>query len=151
VVVEKITFLSPKPDLEVVIRPGRIYLDREGNRIVDEGISRKFVRGRLEIGVDEVEVLTGMRKSMLYGAEIFEQKAQEFTPPADPEKDAMAKRIAELEAALNAQSTPEQSEPSPGLNRFQAAKAKAESLGIKGERAWKTEDYEKAIEQVGAQ
>jgi hypothetical protein len=148
VVVEKITFLSPKPDLEVVIRPGRIHLDREGNRIVDEGISRKFVRGRLEVDVDEAEVLRGMRKSMLYGAEIFEQKAQEFTPPVDLEKDAMAKRIAELEAVLNAQLAPE---PSPGLNRFQAAKAKAESLGIKGERGWKTEDYEKAIEQAGAQ
>jgi hypothetical protein len=153
-----IRFYSPKMDLEVVVRPG--YIDRHANGItytVHEGKYVKFINGEALVASDDEESLKALRKSRLYGVEIFEDtqtKAKVVEPVAasvDPEKEALMRQIEELKAALASKGA-EKDDDAEEVEDFNALKRRAKDLGIKGERDWKREDWERAItEKTGAQ
>jgi hypothetical protein len=155
---QAIIFRSPKPDLEVVVRNGTIERFSDGRYKVDPGRSVKFSLGVLPIPFDDQDALDALRKSRLYGVEIFEDTVaqatvvQEAPASSDPEKDALLKQIEELKAMLAAQFQSKADSTDDLPKDFNELKALAKRMGIDGERDWKRPDWENAIRNVkGAQ
>lgn len=151
--IEQVQFVSELPDLIVSVRPGHYEPLPNGSVRIVPGKEMQFINGQLSVDADDAESLDALRRSRLYGGRIHEVGGQVAVATAPPKVDtdelsALKARLAQLEALLMAKV---EAPAEPPLNKFRAAKAKAELLGIKGERDWKTEDYERAIEQAGAQ